>query len=330
MKVQLKWAWLVVLSCALILVACSDQEEGTPANEENDQQQEATNDAASGTQTEEEGTWPYTYVDARGKEITLTEKPERIAAVTWMITENLLALERPPIAADTVEVMSGWASMGSYFEKYDIHDLGTPTEVNYEELLSMKPDLILATTANEDVYEKLEKIAPVIVFDSDALFNDWTAAITEVGKAINEESIAQAYIDELMVTIEDGRQTIQEKDLGTFGFIRILNKDMYTFNRGQLAVYYDAEKGLGLPIPANWPEETGAVQLEALPDINPDYMFISSGEGPENYKQLQESAVWGSLTAVKNNQVYDIDLSGLTGGPLAIRYGVETILSAVK
>lgn len=310
-----------MLGCLLLLTACNSNQEKEQVDEQkkSPEQEDATAEA----------TWPHTYVDSRGKEITLTEKPERIASVTWMVTENLLALERPPIAADTVAMMSEWASMKDYFDKYTIEDLGDMNS-NLEKLLAMQPDLILATNYNEEVLEQLEKIAPVIVFDGDALFSNWVESLREVGKALNETEAAETFISETMSIVDNGKEQLKDANIGTIGFMRLVNKDMYLFDQNQLAMYYDSAKGLGLQVPPNWPEKTGTIQLESLPDINPDHLFVSSGEDPVLFDELKESSVWQGLTASQKNQVHAIDLSGLTGGALATRYGVETILSALQ
>ncbi|KOY82299.1 iron-siderophore ABC transporter substrate-binding protein [Lysinibacillus macroides] len=313
--------FLMILGCLLLLTACNSNQE----KEQLDEQSKSSKQEDAVTEI----TWPHTYVDSRGKEITLTEKPERIASVTWMVTENLLALERPPIAADTVAMMSEWASMKDYFDKYTIEDLGDMNS-NLEKLLAMQPDLILATHYNEEVLDQLEKIAPVIVFDGDALFSNWVESLREVGKALNETEAAESFISETMSIVDNGKEQLKDTNIGTIGFMRLVNKDMYLFDQNQLAMYYDSTKGLGLQVPPNWPKETGTIQLESLPDINPDHLFVSSGEDPVLFDELKESSVWQGLIASQKNQVHAIDLSGLTGGALATRYGVETILSALQ
>lgn len=276
----------------------------------------------------EESEFPRTYIDARGKEVTLEKKPERIAVTTWMITENLLALETPPVAADTVDMMSSWAAMKDYFQNYRVEDLGATNEINLEKLTELAPDLILATTANEKIYDQLEKIAPVIVFDSDTLFKDWQNAVSEIDKVIGVEEEAEQFINTMMEQVAYARE--QVSDLGkTVGFVRGLSKGLYSLSVEQLSMYYDTDKGLGLTVPDNWAEETGTISLEAFSEINPDYIFISSSEGQKYFEELEKNSVWNSLTAVKENHVFSIDTSGLTGGPLATKYGVQTVLDAL-
>lgn len=274
----------------------------------------------------EEAGFPRTYTDARGKEVTIEKKPERIAVTTWMVTEKLLAIDVPPVAADTIETMSVWASMKEYLEKYQVEDLGT--EVNIEKLLEVKPDLILATTANENIYDQLEAIAPVIVFDIDLMFGDWQVSTREVAKVVGEEAAAEDFISDLMaeITQAKGKILIDGKSVA---FLRLWSKTIYSMGVATCAAYYDETNGLGLEIPQGWPEEIGGLSLEALTDINPDYIFISSSEDEAYLEELGKNSVWNSLTAVKEDHVYSIDLSGLSGGSLAAKYGIQIVLEAL-
>ncbi len=311
-----------------ILAGCA----GTPAGNNTSTSENTT--AISDTNTpepaqSEETAFPFTYTDARGKDVTIEKKPERIASVTWMITENLFALETPPVAADTWTLLSEWASMKEYFQKYQVESLGeSHTEINLEKLLEIKPDLILATTANEKIYEQLEKIAPVIVFDSGVLFADWQNSIREIAKVVGEETAAENFIDTTTVQVAEGREKIAQTGK-TVGFLRVISKSFSAFGIGQLSMYYDTEKGLGLTVPQGWAEEGAELSLEGLSEINPDYLFVSGGEDQEYMDELSKNSVWNSLTAVKEGHVYPIDLSGLTGGPLATKYGVQTVLDAL-
>lgn len=274
-----------------------------------------------------EQAFPLTYTDVRGKKVTLEKKPERIAVATWMITEKLLAIDVPPIAADTLETMSSWASMKDYLGKYQIEDLGS--EVNLEKLLETKPDLILATQANEKIYDKLEAIAPVVVFDVNQMFGDWQTSTREVAKVVGEEKAGEDFINDMMMQITKAKESISVEGKSV-GFLRLWSKNIYSMGIETCAAYYDKEKGLGLEIPKDWPKEIGAISLEALTNMNPDYIFISTSEDESYMKDLSENAVWNSLTAVKEGHVYTIDISALSGGALASKYGIEVVTEALS
>lgn len=305
----------------------STSEENSPATATEESSPLSAIGESSSSSLGKEAVYPYTYTDARGKEVTISEKPQRIAVATWMITEKLLAIEIPPVAADTVEIMSTWPSMKDYFEKYQMEDLGT--DVNLEKLLAMEPDLILATTANEKIYEQLEEIAPVIVFDVNLMFGDWQTSTREVAKVVGEEAAAEAFIDDLIAQINQAKDELSV-DGKTVGFLRLWSNTIYSMGVSSCAAYYDKDNGLGLEIPTDWPEEIGELPLEALTEINPDYIFISNAEDEAYMAELNKNSVWKSLTAVKEGHVYSIDISALSGGALAAKYGVQVVSDALS
>ena len=319
----------LILSAALItglLAGCG----GAPAQNNSTSTPEntpaPTETSAPQPPEKAEAAFPRTYKDARGKEITIEKKPERIAVTTWMITEKLLAIDAPPVAADTLATMSEWASMKAYLEKYQIEDLGT--EVNLEKLLETKPDLILATTANEKIYDQLEAIAPVIVFDIGIMFGDWQISTREVAGVVGEEAAAEAFIDDLMAQIAQTKEKLS-MDGKTVSFLRLWSKTIYSMGVATCAAYYDEETGLGLDMPQGWPEQIGELSLESLTEMNPDYIFISTSEDEAYLDELGKNSVWNTLIAVKEGHVYPVDLSGLSGGALAAKYGVQVVLDAL-
>ncbi|WP_042161391.1 ABC transporter substrate-binding protein [Paenibacillus gorillae] len=314
---------MLLFACMLALTACS-------SGQNNNLKKEAAEQLAAGEDNSELAMWPRTITDARGQELTISAKPKKVAVVTWMITENLMALDTPPIAADSVGAMAEWASMKDYFQKYSVDNLGdSQTSINLEQLLDLKPDLILATNANADIYDKLEQIAPLFVFDSGALFSDWQGSIRSVAKVVGEEEKAEKFIEQTMEQVALARQKASEIEKKV-GFVRVWNGALSSFSVDQLAMYYDKEKGIGLTIPDGWPKETGALSIESITTIDPDYLFISGAEDQAYLEKLEQTAVWKSLRSVKANQVFAIDLSGLTGGPLAVQYGVRTVIDALN
>jgi iron complex transport system substrate-binding protein len=323
MKILMKLVLSAVLLAGL-LTGCAKP----PSTETTDTSPPESTPAASDT---EDAAWPRTHTDARGKEVTIEKKPERIAVTTWMITENLMALDTPPVAADTVEIMSEWASTKEYFVKYKVENLGaSQEEINLEKLLEVQPDLILATTANEKIYDALEKIAPVIVFDAALLFDDWHSAIREVAQVVGAEEAAEAFIKSSDESIVQAREEFAGSE-GTVAFLRIYGKTLSCLGTDQLALYYSADKGLGLPLPQGWPEDGGEVSLEGFVELAPEVIFVNASD-PEAQSYLDgfaENSVWNSIPAVKEGRVYPFDLSGLTGGPLASKYGIQTVLDAL-
>ncbi len=321
MKKIISFAMITIMIMSM-LVGCAKSTNETSKNDNNTNVKEEEISASVQPTETSDTSFPITYTDARGKKVTIEKKPTRIAVSSWMITEKLLAMEKPPIASDTVEIMSTWESMKQYFEQYQIADLGT--EVNLEKLLEQKPDLILATTANEAIYDQLESIAPVVVFDVNVMFGDWQNSLREVSMVIGEEKAAEAFISSLMSQITQSKESIAMEGKSV-AFLRLWSKTVYSMGISTCAAYYDNDNGLGLLAPEGWTDEIGELSLEALAEMNPEYIFISTSEDETYMQELSKNTVWNNLTAVKEGHVYTIDLSALSGGALAAQYGVQVV-----
>jgi iron complex transport system substrate-binding protein len=316
-----------------VLAGCA----GTPS-ESNETSKSDNTHALSDTSTTEtseieEAVWPRTYTDSKGREVTIEKKPERIAVTFYSITENLAALDKPIVAGDLVPSLSSWETTKPYFEKHQVEDLGSTGKINLEKLLEMEPDIILAGQYDDEVLDQLEKIAPVIVLDNSRVIEDWKASLREVSVIIGEEDTAEKYIEETEQLIQNAKDQINALNIQSVSFVRLYKKSFWLLSQEstQMNAFYDKEHGLGLPLPQNMPEDnTGELTLEALAELNPEYIFLSSKNADSDYlDELSKNSVWNALTAVKGNHVYQIDDSGITGSALSVRYGVQIVLDAL-
>lgn len=294
------------------------------------QQEEATTNNSN----DEEAAWPRTYVDAMGREIVLEKKPEKTALLFFRNFEHLFLLDEFPIAATDLSVLDEWASLTPYKGKYDITDVGSMTDPSVEKLLEIQPDVIIMYAGWYEKYgEKVEKIAPVIVVDSNE--NNWQGALQEFGKIFGKEDKAEAEIARIETLITDSKQQLEAYGDQTFGVTMLGNKQFWAFTT---QFVFNKDNGLGLNPPNNYVDMSSKgeeISLEGLAAMNPDYMFVADIGGSTanltTYLQsLENDPVWNSLQAVKNGHIYELDSSIAAGGPLGIELGVKTIIENIQ
>lgn len=309
-----------------VLAGCA----GTPAKNSGTSTPEST-PAASDTSAIEEVAWPRTYTDSRGKEIVFETQPTRVISTDWSITESLFLIGSPPVASSLVEMMSGWASMKSYFEAYHVEDLGGGmTTVNLEKMIELQPDLIITTAyTKEDEIEQYEKIGPTIVLSKDA-FVEREMGIREIGKMLGIEQKVNEILQNEKKELARYKEQLSEQ-LGD-KTVMFLSKSPKAFNfyYGNVALHYDVEKGLGLHAPKDLPTDvsTQSISLEGLSEYNPDVIVAEFSE--EYLKELEKNSVWNALTAIKEGYVVNIDTSGLTGSILGTKYVAQVMLDSLS
>ncbi|MFC6088187.1 iron-siderophore ABC transporter substrate-binding protein [Saccharothrix lopnurensis] len=185
---------LVVVLSALLLAACG----GGGDDGENP---ESGQDAAPGAVT----------VDTRFGPVTVEEPPTRVVALGWSDAETALALGVQPVGASDWLGFGGkgvgpWAE-GLYGQAPQL--LGT-TEIDYEAVAALQPDLILNTRSDNDQakYETLAKIAPTIGAPKDVIQygTTWEQQVELVSKALFKEDEGRKIISDLQAKFADNRK----------------------------------------------------------------------------------------------------------------------------
>lgn len=281
----------------------------------------------------EDTAWPRTYVDALGKEIIIDKKPGNIASLWYFYPEIFVALGKELSASSEVEYLSSLSYLQGKLD--GVVELGNKMEPNMETLLTTQPDFILATDYHSEIYDSLEKIAPVITLSHNEIYPDWRLGLRTVAEIIGEEQKAEEVIERLLSDIKDGRETL--KGLKGQKVILIASSDGKSFyiENEVDPVYklaFDPEVGLGLTPDTTFNDaENKTTTFEGISTVQADHIFLISDmvKGKEIMKELQQSSIWNGLTAVQKDQVYVMDTSAITGGPLATQYALESMLEAL-
>ncbi len=314
-------------------------EETTPTEEVTGQAEEAgTDNASEGTSTNtaptplqvEETVYPYTYTDSEGREITIEKQPTKVAISYLPHWESLILLGVTPVGTTSAaHYAETWDALKGY-DLSSVVDLGD-ADINLELLASLEPDIILQQGYEKEAVDNLEKIAPVVVFGPQVKM-DWRYSLREIGKVVGKAQKAEEVIAEVDAKLADARVKLQEKyDGKTVMLMSIMSADsFYCAYRPDL---YDSKTGLGLQVPEGFPdsEQYEQVSLEALAEMNPDYLFVNVFDGDEAYLEElnNNNSIWKSLKASKEGHVYRLDGSGHAASAISTVYTVDTIIDTL-
>ncbi len=234
--------------------------------------------------------------------------PKRII-VDWNIG-HLLALGLTPIGVPHSLLDYGLFLRESLPDT--VEDIGAHQEMNLEKIMSLNPDLIV--TWSEDNYDKLSKIAPTLVFNTDN-YQSAEEEMTALGDMLGLQEAAAKWNKSFEVRLEAARQKIAEAvPPGSTFTILEYNWDKTvlvvgaTGNRGGKTVY----ELLGLTPPPkvqsdiiDKQEWAMNVSWEVLDQYVGDYMIDLRAS---DATQERENSIWANLPAVKNNQVYEFNI----------------------
>jgi iron complex transport system substrate-binding protein len=186
----------VAATAALALAGCSSstsEDEAAPS---------ATADPA----------FPVTLTDAFGT-ATIEEKPKRIVTIGWASQDVVAALGTVPFGTTDFT----WGTVKTYLPwfKDTVEQLGAPLpeivknvesgDVDYEQVLGLDPDLILAVHSGitENDYAKLSEIAPTVAYAKAPWISDWKELTATVGKAMGESAKATQLVEQTETAIAD-------------------------------------------------------------------------------------------------------------------------------
>ncbi|RXZ78623.1 ferrichrome ABC transporter [Paenibacillaceae bacterium] len=287
----------------------------------------ADNDAEP-SESEEKPAWPRTITDAVG-EVVLEKPPQRVVVLHPLYLDYFFALGKPPIASGNAEIaMAEYETLQSYAgSSADVIDLGSGRDVNLEKVMEVDPDVIVTFKGHIDaLYDELSKVAPVIQIDYSDTWEDTMRLCAEI---TGKEQVAEQYIQETKALIEEAKVKLGELQEKSFALFRVDSKANFGAQGTKNTIYYDVELGFGLQVPAGYPEDNGPISLEALSEMNPDYIILQHNVDVAQaaIKEKESLAVWNALEAVKNDQVLIFDNSLNSGSVLAVRIAAEKFMA---
>ncbi|MGP4070089.1 ABC transporter substrate-binding protein [Halobacillus sp. B29] len=272
----------------------------------------------------EESTQVETFEHAAG-ETEIEGVPEKVVVLAEPLLDHTLALGVTPVGSAAHQ--DGFVS---YLEDKaeDVEVIGGTNEPNLESITELSPDLILGFGGQHDeAYDQLQAIAPTVLVDPSQTFQENLKFISSI---LDKEEAADEFLAEYNEKADQVEASLEES-VGdeTVAFIRIREKEVrvYGGTRNAGSILYD---DLGLTpaeiVPLDkWAE---AVSIEALPEADPDHIFLLVDENAEDkYEEIQQYSIFQELTAVQEDQVYSVGFSPWVSGyaPLGNMEAIEIV-----
>lgn len=240
--------------------------------------------------------------------------PQRIVALTY--APNVLFLGGTLVGVDE------WTAKNPLFAD-KVKDVPVVSEDNLEKIVEADPDLIIADATSKNL-DRLKEIAPTVAYTWGKL--DYLSQQIEIGKLLNKEQEARAWVDDFKQRAEAAGKEIKAKigENATVSVIETDSKNFYVFGdhwaRGTELLY----QAMGLNMPQQVKEKvTGpgyyTLSPEVLADYAGDYIVLSrSAEGDNSFMQTD---AWKRIPAVQNGHVIEIDTEASTySDPTTLEY----------
>lgn len=295
-----KLIFIVVLLAAVFLSACNS--DSTEKKEE-----------ASAEKT------PETIIyESESGPVEVPADPQRVIVLSTY-AGNLMALDVPMVGVDS------WSKMNPRFET-QLVDVEEVSEDNLEKIIELDPDLIIGSSTMKNI-DKLKDIATTVTYTYNQV--DYLTQHLEIGKLVNKEEEAQAWIDDFKERTRTAGDEIRAEigEDATVSVIENFDKQIYVFGdswgRGTEILYQEMK----LKMPEKVQEMAlndgyYALSQEVLPDYMGDYVIFSKDSEQDN--SFQETDVYRNTDAVKNGHVFEVNAKEFYfNDPLSLDYQLE-------
>lgn len=239
--------------------------------------------------------YPVSFTHAFG-ETTIAAKPQRIVAIGWTTQDAVLALGEVPVAIP--EQMWGGDAEGVLpWVRDAVTALGKPmpeiinfdTDIPYERLLALTPDVILAPYSGitPDQYDRLSAIAPTIAYAKDPWAGSWQDIMLTTGKALGRSAEAQAIVDSVNAQFTEAAAAHPQfkGKTFTFGSLWVGNAGMNVYSATDPRIPMVEQLGLtvspGVVELSKQPGYFFDVSLENLATVDADVLIVLDEGGPE-------------------------------------------------
>jgi len=259
--------------------------------------------------------FPVTIEHALGK-TTITSEPQRIVTFGWNAEDAVLALGKYPIAMPRYSFFpSGIFPWNEEKLQGRTPVLMAGRTVDFEQIASLHPDLILAISSNIDAvtWKRLSTIAPTIAYRTGPFAADWREQTELVGLALGDSSTAKLQIkktESFLQSLSTQYKQLRGKTFtfgthfpGSSGIVVYLPADPRVSTLMELGLKPSA----GVErLASNNPHKTSTtVSLEHIDTINADILIMWFGADAR--AALENQPLFQSLEVVRRGGYVALD-----------------------
>lgn len=242
----------------------------------------------------------------------LKKAPKRIVILDNLYGEILDPLDITPVGATTGQ--SDSQEFSTLFKKQykdaKVVSVGWQGNPDLDKIAELKPDLILMTGEQEDLYDELSEIAPTVGYQINTDENwDYHETSLKVAEIFDKRDEMKKDLDRL-----DAREAVFAENVkAKFGdqklmYLRVTGNDIRYYAYGHFGYLYDTYK-FNRAQTFNPEDMYQVIDIDKLKDLNPDLLIVQADSQELLDNKLKNTPVWSNLKAVQNNNVIYADYS---------------------
>jgi iron complex transport system substrate-binding protein len=259
-----------------------------------------------------------TFRDALSREITISEHPRRIVSLAPHLTEILFAVGAGP------QVVGVTTFCDHPDEVRRLARVGGFSDPSIERVLSLKPDLVLATTVGNrrETVEEMARLGLVVFVAGAEKIRDVPREVRDVGRLVGREAGADRVAREMESRLADiSRRIAGRKPVAVY--YQIWDQPFITVSTGSFIDDAITLSG-GRNVFAGLGQKNPRVSEEAILASRPEVMVLSA-MGREGAGLADRWRAHGGVPAVASGRIHIMDSDLLHRPGPRIVQGVERL-----
>jgi iron complex transport system substrate-binding protein len=243
--------------------------------------------------------FPTTVTDFQNRSVTVPKRPERIVSIGPSITEFLFALGAGPrvVGADD---FSDEPAAAKQLEKVG------GIKVNFEKVVSLKPDLVLTVKFSDGTIEKLAGAGLLVLVVDPQSTGDVARTAILLGRAVGSDGETMAR--DIQKRVDDVRTKTSSAASKPRVYHEIDASDpTKIFTVGPGSYIHDLiEIAGGQNIAARATSAYPQLSAEEILRGDPEIIVLAAADYSAKPEQVAARSGWGAINAVKNNRIVSI------------------------
>ncbi|MFF2015362.1 ABC transporter substrate-binding protein [Paenibacillus sp. NPDC058177] len=249
---------------------------------------------------------PYlTFQDLNGHTVTLKKKPERIVILNNELTELFYQVGGTAVGIATSQGVDIPAQAA------DVKQVGAINSINMEEVLQLKPDLVIGQPLfHKDLSSTFGDAGIPFAILTVKSIEDIRSNTKLFGQIIGQEQQAQTAINEMDAKLNELTKDLPA-DKPSYAIITLMSNTASLQKSSSIALDIAGllqMSNIAEELPAGkWPSSV-PFSMEKLVELNPDYIFIVVHGSDEDAQrmiksQLESNPAWKSLQALQSGHL---------------------------
>jgi iron complex transport system substrate-binding protein len=299
----------LVILAMVVAVACGgdDDDETTPTPGGGPSPAASVTTAASPSPA---SAYPVTVTDLLGRSVEIKAKPTTIVALSPTAVEFVYAVGGTVVGRSSSVDFPEAAKAAK--------DVGTAYQPNFEAILALKPDLVVADSiihAQPNLRQPIEQLSVPVIFAGADSYQKVLDGLKLMGQVLDSEETANKAIAGITKARDDAKAAIAGKQISAVALIADRDNTLYAAKNASYAG--DILAQLGITNPAASQPDAGpfpgytVLAPEKMIEFNPDYIFAitpAPKPAPRLATLIPQIPPFKGLKAVTLNHVVDAEV----------------------